>query len=158
MTVEELTELFRKLGAREPHLWARSQVEEQLPQLARFLFLRQAWKLVVAADDRAWLSENIAGADEPGGDLAPALGRLLAAGTSERDLTTVVRVMQWRVLAGLCQLLDDPGDVEAEVADIWWQLFQVDESGRPIASLGGLIESVLETDPTGREMCAERSD
>lgn len=158
MTVEELTELFRRLGAREPHLWARSQVEEQIPQLARFLFLRQTWRLVVAADDRAWLSENIAEADEPGGDLAPALGRLLAVGASERDLTAVVRVMQWRVLAGLCQLLDDPGHVEAEVADIAWRLFQVDESGLPIASLGGLIESVLATDPSGREMCAERRE
>ena len=155
MNVEDLAELFRKLGARDPIMWARSQVDEQLPQLARFLFLRQAWKLVISADDRAWLSEDVAEANEAGGGLLPALRRLLATGASGDDLTTVVRVMQWRVLSGLCELLDDPGDLEADVTDIAWRLFQVNESDRPIAVLGGLAESVLETDPSGREMRPE---
>ena len=42
MNERELTELFRKLGARDPSAWARSQTSEKIPQLARFLFLRQA--------------------------------------------------------------------------------------------------------------------
>lgn len=151
MKVDDLAELFRKLGARDPDVWARSQVDEQVPQLARFLFLRQAWKLVISVDDRSWLAENFAELGEPGGDLVPALKRLLATGASEGDLTAVVRVMQWRVLSGLCVLLDDPGELEAEVADIGWRLFQVDENDRPIVPLGGLVESVLETDPSGRE-------
>jgi len=61
-------------------------------------------------------------------------------------------VMQWELLFGLCYLLDDPGDVEDEVKDMAWGLFQVDEDGRPIAAISSLHESVLETDPTGREM------
>jgi len=60
--------------------------------------------------------------------------------------------MQWRLLFGLCQLLDDPGNIESEAGDIAWRLFQVDEGDHPIAMMGGLAESVLETDPTGREM------
>ena len=51
-----------------------------------------------------------------------------------------------------CYLLDDPGDVEKEVQDMQWLLFQVDENENPIAAICGLYESVLETDPTGREM------
>ncbi len=71
-----------------------------------------------------------------------------------RILTTVVRVMQWQLLFSLCYLLEDPGDVEVEVNDITWSLFQTDEAGRPIAPIGGLHESVLETEPSGREMRA----
>ena len=44
--------------------------------------------------------------------------------------TAVARTMQWRLLFGLCQLLDDPGILEKEVSDIAWRLFQVDEDDR----------------------------
>jgi hypothetical protein len=153
MNERELSELFRKLGARNPAGWARSQLEEDLPQLARFLFLRQAWKLVVKRDDPSWISEaRQIDAKAPGGDVGPALERLLSAGASEDDLTTVARVMQWKLLAGLCGLLDDPGDLETEVKDVAWRLFQVDDNDSPTAPIGGLIESVLETEPSGREM------
>jgi hypothetical protein len=54
--------------------------------------------------------------------------------------------------------LEDPGDVEPEVADMAWQLFLIDdENGTPITPIGALIESVLETDPTGRYMMPAES-
>ena len=153
MRANELIELFRKLGARNPADWANSQLNENLPQLARFLSLREAWKLVVADNDRSWIHARIS--DDPagpGGEIGPALERLLAGGAAENDLTAVVRVMQGRLLFGLCQLLDDPGTLEEEVRDVAWRLFQVDEDDQPTAAVSGLHESVLETDPTGREM------
>jgi hypothetical protein len=150
MNMRELTELFHKLGAPDPEVWARSQLDEDLPQLARFLFLRQAWRLVVSSDDQSWISDAInAKKRGPGGALGPALERLLSEGASRTDLSTVVRIMQWRLLAGLCQLLDDPGTLEVEVSDIAWRLFQVDDKEQPIAAMGGLLESVLETEPDG---------
>jgi len=153
MNEQELAELFRKLGARDPAAWAHSQVKEGIPQLARFLFLREAWKLVVSERDRNWLSQPAYDdVNEPGGAIGPALRRLLSLGATEADLTTVVRTMQWRILSGLCQLLDDPGSLEPEVKDIAWKLFQVNEDDQPIAPLSGLHESVLETEPSGREM------
>jgi len=156
MTEAELTSLFAHLGAREPAAWARSQINENIPQLARFLFLRQAWKLVVPEKDRTWIAQEMQemnmDAQGPGGAIGPALRRLLNQGASEDDLTRVVRVMQWSLLSALCYLLDDPGDVEPEVRDIAWGLFQVDEEGRPIAAISGLQESLLETEPSGREM------
>lgn len=156
MNEQELTALFRKLGAREPAAWARSQINENIPQLARFLFLRQAWKLVVNNNDSNWIREmRQIDPDKPGGDIGPAITRLLAAGGQEGDLTKIVRVMQWRLLSGLCQLLDDPGNIGSEAGDIAWRLFQVDEVDHPIAVIGGLAESVLETDPAGREMRPE---
>ena len=149
----ELTELFRKLGARNPAGWAHSQVTEGIPQLARFLFLRQAWKAVVSEDDRTWIAEALdTNPKGPGGAIVPSLTRLLRVGVSEEDLTDVVRVMQWRLLFRLCYLLGNPGDVEAEVDNVQWKLFQVDDNFEPICSIDGLYESVLETEPSGREM------
>jgi hypothetical protein len=60
--------------------------------------------------------------------------------------------MQWRLLFGICQLLDETAEVEQEVRDIAWRLFQVDENDRPTVAISGLIESVLETEPSRREM------
>jgi len=153
MKTQELTELFRKLGAPHPEGWASSQIERGSPQLARYLFLRQAWRQVVSPDDRDWMREvQPADPNGPGGELRPAIDRLLAAGGQLEDLTTVVRVMQWWLLAGLCILLEDPGAVEDEVADIWWQLYLIDENDEPIEPITSLLESLLATDPTGREM------
>jgi len=153
MNEQKLTELFAKLGAPNPAEWARSQTQENIPQLARFLFLRQAWKLVVGENDPTWIQEQAdIESSAPGGAIGPALKRLLGQGVAAKDLTTVVRVMQWRLLASLCYLLDDPGCVENEVKDVLWRLFQVSENDEPIALIGGLHESVLETEPTGRQM------
>jgi hypothetical protein len=150
----KLTELFSKLGADEPESWAHSQITEGIPQLPRYLFLRQAWRNVVSPDDQSWMSKmRPSDPLEPGGEIGPAIDRILAAGARPEDLTTVVRIMQWYMLSRLCVLLDDPGgDVESEVADIWWQLYLIDENDNPVVPISGLIESVLETDPTGREM------
>ena len=145
--------MFRKLGAPDPEGWARSQVSEGIPQLSRYLFLRQAWKKIVRPGEHDWTSAmRPKDPNAPGGELGPAIDRILATGAHIDDLTTVVRVMQWRLLSRLSVLIEDPGVLEDEVSDIWWQLFRVDENNKPIEPISGLIESVLETDPTGREM------
>jgi hypothetical protein len=154
MNEQELTELFRKLGALDPEGWAHSQISEGILQLPRFLFLREAWRRVVSPGDRHWMDEVIP--KDPkgaGGELGPAINRLLAAGGRLEDVTTVVRVMQWWLLAGLCVLIDQPWDLGADVDDIWWGLFLVDDNDHPTEPVDALIESVLETDPTGRWMC-----
>lgn len=39
-----LAEKFRAAGAEQPEEWAASEVEDEIPQLARFLFLRRLWR------------------------------------------------------------------------------------------------------------------
>ena len=51
MNKQELTETFRKFGASNPEQWAESEIEEDIPQLARFLFLKGAWSNVVPDND-----------------------------------------------------------------------------------------------------------
>jgi hypothetical protein len=152
-TERELAALFARLGASEPEAWARSQARDGVPQLERYLFLREAWRRVIKDGDASWVEAQMqTPLNEPGGAIGPALRRLLDAGADRDDLTTIVRVMQWRLLFDFCYLLSDPGLPEDEVRNVAWGLFQIDEQGRPGRSIDGLHESVLETDPEGREM------
>jgi hypothetical protein len=155
--LDELTALFEKFGAREPASWARSQLDEGIPQLQRFLFLRQAWRKIAREGDTDWMRGEIQRAQQnPGGPYAGvghALRRCLEKGVSAQDLNDIVRGMQAELLFLLCYLLDDPMFTEKELVGFGWGLFQIDSDGNPIAPrIGALHESVLETDPTGREM------
>ncbi|WP_278924263.1 hypothetical protein, partial [Pseudophaeobacter profundi] len=55
----QLTELFRALGAQRPEQWASSQIQEKIPQLHRYLFLKQAWAQVVDETDDSWIERII---------------------------------------------------------------------------------------------------
>jgi hypothetical protein len=156
MNQKDLVATFRKLGARDPEGWAQSQLEEGIPQLARFLFLRQAWQHIVKESDPGWIESSIQRARthpaEPYAGVGHALLKLRARGATHEEITDVVRGMQAELLFSLCYLLEDPGEVEPEVEDVAWALVQVDAEGTVLGVIGGLHESVLETDPTGREM------
>lgn len=152
----KLTALCTKLGAPDPAGWACSQVTEGIPQLARFVFLREAWRRVLAEDDVAWIDATIAATEaDPGAPFAgvgAALARLRAQGAGDADLTEVIHGMQAATLFSFTRLLDDPGELEPEVADVAWALVQISPDGEVLGQISGLHESVLETDPTGREM------
>lgn len=153
----KLTELFRKLGAEDPESWANSQVEEGINQLGRYLFLRQAWREVISEDDHSWIQDQISYSEKypgaPCSGIGSALHRLLDKGADPQDITDVVRVMQYRLLFRICYLFSDPGDLEPEVRHFAWALVQVDsDTGAIVGEINALHESVLETDPTRREM------
>jgi hypothetical protein len=157
--IQKYTEYFRAFGAYEPESWARSQVEEGKPQYDRFVFLQQAWQHIIPDGDTSWIEPAIEDAEQhprgPGAGIGPALKRMLALGVERADIAEVVRVMQWQVLAALAYQLADPGIVEyplPEMPRVHWTLFAVDQEGNPLHPIDGLHESVLDTDPTGREM------
>jgi hypothetical protein len=54
--------------------------------------------------------------------------------------------------------LDGSNNVADALPRIAWELFEVDDMGNVGRRIGGLHESVLETDPTGREKRPDRSD
>ena len=158
---EELTAVFRRLGARDPEGWARSQIVEGINQLARFLFLRQAWGLVVDESDAGWIERHIKRAEakprEPYAGVGLALKALRARGAEGDEILDLVRGVQAELLFNLCYLLDEGGDLEAEAFGVEWGLVEIDQEGRPREHIGGLHESVLDTDPTGREMRTRKS-
>lgn len=155
--LQALTRRFAALGAPDPQSWAESQLTEGIPQLGRFLFLRQAWRHVVAEDDPSWIAAEVEAAerepDAPFAGVGHALARLRAAGATDDDLTDLVRGMQANLLAALCEVIDEGGvEDEPEAEEVRWVFCQVTEEGEVVGLLAGLHESVLETDPTGREM------
>jgi hypothetical protein len=155
-TLDELIKKFQIAGARDPEVWAQSEVDENIPQLARYLFLRQAWRAIIAPNDEDWISREIKDSDEragsPGTGLGFALKRLIDKGADPADLTEVARTIQWHLLFRLCYLLDDPHIEEPELQHIAWSLVEVAADKPTGRIVGGLHESVLDMDPTGHEM------
>src|ERR1700743_1727993 len=96
-----LTRLLELAGASNPAAWAKSEVQENIPQLARFMFLRQAWRRIVSEDDTTWIDNHIAASkrnsQSPGASLGPVLERCLAKGCSREDLLEVARTAQWQL-------------------------------------------------------------
>jgi hypothetical protein len=81
------------------------------------------------------------------GGIADALEHRAPQVVVEMDL---VRGAQTELLFQFCYFLEDPG-IEEDV-DMCWALVQMNQDGEVLGPIGGLHESVLETDPTGREM------
>ena len=157
--IQILTEQFRVLGAYRPEDWARSQVEENIPQYARFVFLRHAWEGVISDRDTSWIDEQIEESERrpraPGAGVGLALKKLITLGATREDISDIVRGMQWLTLAHIAYQLCDPGTVEypsESLRRVKWSLFETDEEGQPMHLIDGLHESVLDVDPSGREM------
>lgn len=154
--IKELAALLAKLGAPDPESWAHSQVNGGVPQLARYLFLRQAWRSIVSEDDSYRIDRAIqhaeSGPEQPYAGAGHALRSLRAKGATDRELTDLVRAMQAELLFSFCYLLEDPAIEEVEASEVTWTLVQTDSEGNVLGAIGGLHESVLETDPPGREM------
>jgi hypothetical protein len=157
--IRKLTDYFRTLGASNPEQWAESEIKEGIPQYARFVFLKTAWNAVISEGNDTWIDNAIKQSErepnDPCSGAGVALKRMLAAGISRQDITSLVRVMQYETLFALCYQLDDSSVAEypAEtLPQVHWALMQVTEEGEHVGEIGGLHESVLELDPTEREM------
>ena len=155
MKLNELTEIFRKLGAQDPKEWAESEINEGIPQLARYIFLKGAWDGVVP-DNEKWI-ENVLGNYDEGDDspysgIGHSLKKMTECGVPQKHITELVRCIAAEMIFHIGYLLDDPSSVEGNEY-INWALMQLDDNDEPINTISGLHESVLETDPTGREMC-----
>ena len=95
---------------------------------------------------------------EPYAGVGLALKTLRSLGAGDDEITVVVRGMQAELLFQLCYLLDHGGDRESEELGVIWGLMQIDSDGLPLEPIGGLHESVLDTDPAGREMRPPTTD
>jgi len=145
---EQLRDDFARRGADEPESWARSEIREDSAQMTRYLFLVATWR-------------RMHGAVEDGLN-SKAAQSLLSSGTDAATLERVVKQAVISVAGNLCYLLDAPDGTSWQEGGVWrsdiedrdrrWQLREVDASGALTGrGVGGLHESLGETDPSGNE-------
>ncbi len=119
---------------------------ENIPQEARALVLRTLWPQVI--DN--YLPRRHGMAE------VPAAQRLLAAGADPQDLSTAMRAAAYAAVFSLLYRIDSMGDENSPPEAPGWMLVEVrqnddgeyESTGRHI---GGLHESILSADPSGRD-------
>ncbi|WP_157050627.1 hypothetical protein [Herbaspirillum rhizosphaerae] len=154
---EELVALFSEVGAGSPESWAKSQIEEGVPQFLRFLFLKNAWDNIPMEGDNRWIDRAISQTRKMPSAPYSGLGGIMSAcrekGVTDNDLTHMARCLQVQILFTISHLLEGPTSYPDSIENISWRFFETDEDGRPFGKrISGLHESVLELDPAGREM------
>jgi len=150
---EDLIEAFRGLGAADPESLASSQLDDGVPELNRFAFLKRLWDQVADTQSMKWIEETIdraerLGEDDPQSAAGPALQRMLAEGVDPNDILKVVWCAQAEMIYNFAFQLDDPefavaqlpqhGDMQED--DAIWGLYTVDENGEPKELLEALHE------------------
>jgi hypothetical protein len=158
--VEGLAAAFRKLGfsEEESRRKAEYQVSSERPELARMSFLKCAWAGVISEGNSEWIERRIESfRRDPNGEgsgAGRALELLLRIGANPNDLTDLVRAMQHETLSEVCCVIDNCGDTYNDPFNpkAHWHLVLSEVCPPEKNDVGGLHESVLETDPTGREM------
>ncbi|MFI6099403.1 hypothetical protein ACIA8G_27930 [Lentzea sp. NPDC051213] len=128
---EALRDKFAALGADDPASWADSELRENIPQLARFRFLRGMWSII---DE--WGPP--AGGTFTAGDAARR--RLEELGATQEDLQAFARMVAHDALFSALCFLDDPTS-EGDVPGLpGWAL--IETSGGELT--GRLVQGVYE--------------
>lgn len=144
-----LIQAFRSLDARDPEGWAESQINEGIPQLHRFAFLKSLWAKVAGSEDKYWVKSVAAKENDlPDEDACAALKRMKKLGVSDNDVLHVVRAARAEQVYFLAQVIDDSASALSglgyigDEADVAWGLFTIDSDGKPGQAIDSLHESV----------------
>lgn len=153
----ELLDRFNALGAEDAEPWVRSEIAEDIPQLARYLVLRSLWPDHIDAWARnagTWIGHAVKAADsQPDGGFAEAgraVGRALAAGVSMTDLGAIARMIAYETAFGVLDHIDEGHDPTAGDDAPGWRLVETDADGAATGRLIiGLHEDILAMAPRG---------
>ena len=152
--LKSLTDVFRQAGAIDPEMWADSQIKEGINQLGRFSFLKAITSEWLKEDDVHWVDNqiefNYSRQGDPCSQLPKALKEMLDKNVSRETILDLIRVIQFNTLFHVCSTIDRA--IEAETPIKNWALYEVDDDDNPMETLNGLHESLLQFDPSGKEM------
>ena len=131
-----------ELGADDPDAWARSELQENIAQQARYLVLRCIWRDTLSP----WRDPGTLRHYE-------MLAELVQQGTDENLLAQAVRNVVYETLIAVIGVIDRECDPEAPDDAPGWRLMETAAADLSLTGrdVGGLHESLLETDPLGRE-------
>ncbi|MFT3823522.1 MAG: hypothetical protein QM731_06355 [Chitinophagaceae bacterium] len=152
--LESLTEVFRQAGAIDQEIWASSQIEEGINQLGRFSFLKAITSEWLKEDDVNWVDNqiefNYSQPGDPLSQLPKALKEMLDKNVSRETIIDLIRVIQFNTLFHVCSTIDK--SIEADTPVTNWTLYETDDDDNPNNVINGLHESLLEFDPSDKEM------
>jgi hypothetical protein len=145
----ELVRRFRELGAQDPERWAKSESDENIPQLARFCFLRGTWRGINGwATSDTWIDSSLKEGTRGGHEIfvkgGQALRRLLDAGASRSDLQDLARLIAFNATFEVLDRIDDGYDTGLEDDYPGWRLIETMDEKETARAVGGLHESLLE--------------
>jgi hypothetical protein len=157
--VEQLVSILRSLGDSDAEQRARSEVAENIPQLAGYVFLRRLWPKAIdcwTQQPADWIKRMTQdAARNPDGqfaDAGAALSRMISAGVSVADIGAVARYIAYDTTFGLLYHLGPPDDLAAPPGLPHWMLVETTSEGQPTGrEVAALHESLLSMDPSGRE-------
>jgi hypothetical protein len=138
---ETLRTQFEALAATDAPDWARSEIDENQPQLARFVLLRSLWRGAIDGWAGPGALEQVA-----------AARRLLDAGADRDDLVLLARAVAYEAVFATLDEFDCGADVNVSGVDTGWVVMEAGEDGSPTGRfLSGLHEDLLTMDPSGRD-------
>jgi hypothetical protein len=149
---ENLIKAFRAMGAADPEALAASQLENGVPELPRFAFLKRLWDQVADPTSTKWITQTIEQAEKwatsDQAEAGRALRRMMAAGVDPTDILKVVWYAQAEMIYNVAFQLDDPEFAVAQLPqhggmeedDATWGLFTVDADGEPGVRIDSLHE------------------
>jgi hypothetical protein len=92
--LQRLTEIFRNAGAIDPESWASSEIEEGIPQLVRFSFLKALSSIFLKDTDLDWVNNqieyNYSRPGDPCAQIVPALQEMLDKNVSREAIIDLV--------------------------------------------------------------------
>ncbi|HET6990517.1 MAG TPA: hypothetical protein VFJ43_04295, partial [Bacteroidia bacterium] len=105
-------------------------------------------------DNLSWVDNqiefNYSRPGDPCSQLPKALKEMLDKNVSREAIIDLIRVIQFNTLFHVCSAIDKSFEADTPVAN--WTLYEVDDDDNPKNSITGLHESLLEFDPSGKEM------
>jgi hypothetical protein len=133
---EQIVTALHELGCDDPQAWGKSEISENIPQLARYRFLHTLWPQLIDS----W---------RDGISSIPAARRAIDSGASPHDIAQLARAVAYEtVFAMLAHLADD----ESAEGLPSWALGEIDPAGHPTGRhLDALHEDLLTLDPTGHD-------
>jgi hypothetical protein len=149
---------LERLGAVDAEDWVRSEIEEGIPQTARFLVLRRLWEHIDSwrHESSHWSMAYIDDAEQdPTGafaDAGLAMKKMIQAGITPEEIGCVARMAAYEATFGTLEVIDECCDPDAGEDLPCWILIEADSECEPTGrQIGGLHESILSLDPSGRE-------
>lgn len=141
----ELIEEFRELGCPSPESWTRSEICENIPQLARYRFLRPLKRILTEYKNESerWVEHEIEHSSEIGG----ILKKILDSGISSEEIGKLAQHIAGDAMYQTLYRLDDPYDFDLKDGGNsypgWSSLDERDQNGKDTGrQILGLFEDL----------------